>query len=124
MVAERVGDNRPQFDLERNRRLLGTVAFIPGALLAVGLSALIAGVEYDVLLALLGGHFVAQFIVLLVYGALLMNDEGLETAGRTMWWVSFAVAAPVAVPLYFWFRVRPGAPREPHAVVRDLSHEA
>ena len=122
-MAARVGDNRPQFDFERDRRLLGTVAFIPGVLLAVGLSALIAGAEYRAVLALLGGHFVAQFIVLLVYGGLVMNDEGLERAGRTMWWASFAVAAPVAVPLYFWFRVRPGAPVEPHAAVRDLSRE-
>jgi hypothetical protein len=121
-MAERVGDNRPQFDFRGDRRLLGTVACIPVALLAVGLWALVAGAEYRAVLALLGGHFVAQFIVLLVYAGLVMNDEGLERAGRTMWWVSFAVAAPVAVPLYFWFRVRPGAPREPHAIVRDCSH--
>ena len=118
---EAIEDARPQFDAREDRALLGTVALIPGALLALGLGVGLTGRSDLVALALLAGHFLTQFIVLLVYGSLLMNDEGLDRTGRAMWVAGFLAAAPVALPLYYWYRVREPERREPRGFVRDLS---
>lgn len=118
---EAIEDARPQFDAREDRALLGTVALIPGALLALGLGVGLTGRSDLVALALLAGHFLTQFIVLLVYGSLLMNDEGLDRTGRAMWVVGFLAAAPVALPIYYWYRVREPGRREPRGIVRDLS---
>ena len=117
---EAIEDARPQFDAREDRALLGTVALIPGALLALGLGVGLTGRSDLVALALLAGHFLTQFIVLLVYGSLLMNDEGLDRTGRAMWVVGFLAAAPVALPLYSWYRVREPERREPRGIVREL----
>ena len=113
-------DEGPQFDRCEDRSLLGAVSAVPGALLVLGLGAVLTGAAETVALALLSGHFITQFIVLLVYGALLTNDESLERLGRAMWAAAFLVAAPVALPMYFWFCVRDPMPREPHADVYDV----
>lgn len=114
--------DRPQFDRVRDRRLLALLALVPGALLAAGLGALLTGAPSMTVLMLLGSHFVTQFIVLLVYGALLMNDEGLERAGRALWAFAFVSAAPVALPIYYAARVRSRPRREGRIVVQRITH--
>lgn len=43
------------------------------------------------------------FIVFLVYGALLANNPRLSTGEHTMWYAMFALAGPIALPIY-WFK--------------------
>lgn len=103
---------RPQFDRRRDRRLLASLAYLPSVLLTLAVATLlVAGTSSSVGLVLLAGHFITQFIVLLVYGGLLTNDAGLEGVGRIFWALGFLFAAPVALPLYYRARVRiPAAP--------------
>jgi hypothetical protein len=43
------------------------------------------------------------FFMLLVFGALLANNPRLSAAERNMWYAMFALAGPVALPVY-WFK--------------------
>jgi hypothetical protein len=112
----------PELDVRRDRSLLGALSLIPGALLVLALVTLaIAGTTSGAAMVLLAGHVVTQFIVLLAYGSLLMNDERLDTAGRWMWGATFLFAAPVALPVYFAARVLTPARPEPRVSVHELS---
>lgn len=105
---------RPEFDRRRDRRLLGLLAYLPSVLLTLAVvTLLVAGPTSGVGLMLLGGHFLTQFIVLLVYGGLLTNDRGLEGVGRGFWALGFLFAAPVALPTYYHQRVRTPAKPDP-----------
>lgn len=119
-TAPIIDDESPQFRAGSDERLLGVTALVPGLLLVLGLAGVLTGTDSTATLALLAGHFVAQFIVLLVYVSLLMNDEGLDRVGRAMWAVAFVVAAPVALPVYYWVRVRAGKTPESRVEVREV----
>lgn len=113
---------RPQFDRRRDRRLLAFLAVIPGVLLMLAAATLLAlGSSSGVGLVLLIGHVVTQFIVLLVYGSLVMNDRGLGGPGRALWASAFLFAAPLALPAYYWHRVRVPIQRERRAFATDVS---
>lgn len=52
------------------------------------------------------------FFMLLVFGALLANNPRLSSGERNMWYVMFALAGPVALPVY-WFKEVWPIPFEP-----------
>ncbi|UJR84068.1 hypothetical protein [Sandaracinus amylolyticus] len=97
---------RPQFDRRRDRGLLGVLALTPGLLLTLAIATfLVAGTSSGAGLVLLASHVITQFIVLLIYGALLVEDEGLDPLGRALFAMTFLFGAPVALPVYYLLRV-------------------
>jgi hypothetical protein len=60
------------------------------------------------------------FVMLLVFGALLGNNARLSGGERTMWYVMFGLAGPVALPLYWLYEVWP-APFQPSPEEHRLS---
>lgn len=113
---------QPQFDRVRDRRLLGVLALVPSALLALGvLTLLVQGTASTAGLVLLAGHVITQFIVLLVYGSLLSNDPGLDGLGRGLWAIGFVVSAPVALPVYYFTRVFIPARPEPRGFATSVA---
>lgn len=52
------------------------------------------------------------FFMQLVFGALLGNNARLSRGERTMWYVMFGLAGPVALPMYWLYEVWP-VPFEP-----------
>lgn len=110
----------PQFELSRDLTVLALVTFLPGLLLlAVGIAAL-AGVSGATVLGLLFAHITAQFIVLVVYGTILLRDEGLDQVGRFMWGAMFLFAAPLSLPAYLFLRVMRPVPKMGRVEVVDL----
>ncbi|AKF03091.1 hypothetical protein [Sandaracinus amylolyticus] len=100
------GSSAPELDRHRDRGILGVLALVPGSLLTLAIATIvIAGEPTGAGLVLLAGHFVTQFIVLLVYAALLVNDEGLDPLGRALFGATFLFGAPVALPVYYVLRV-------------------
>jgi hypothetical protein len=57
------------------------------------------------------------FFMLLVFGALLANNPRLSSAERNMWYAMFALAGPVALPVY-WFKEVWPIPFEPSPAQR------
>lgn len=79
----------------------GLLAAVPLVLLL--LSGLVAvSASLGVAAQLLYVHVAAQFIVLLMYGDLLMKSKAIDTTGRVLWGAYFLMLAPVAV-LSFWY---------------------
>lgn len=61
---------------------------------------------------IIGATFGLGFIMLLIFGALLGNNARLTRGERTMWYVMFGLAGPVALPAYWFLEVWP-VPFEP-----------
>jgi hypothetical protein len=61
---------------------------------------------------MIGAWWGLTFIVFLVYGALLANNPRMEKWERVYWYTLFALAGPVALPVYWFLHVWP-APYEP-----------
>lgn len=96
---------RPTSDLANmptSRKLgYGALALLPALLLAVsGLSAVVA--DLGTAAQLLYVHVAAQFIVLLMFGDLLMKSRAMDSTGRVLWGAYFLLLAPAAV-LSFWY---------------------
>ena len=104
-------EHAPQFELTRDLAVLALVTFLPGLLLLVVLGAALGGVSGATVLGLLFAHITTQFIVLVVYGTILLRDQGLDQVGRFMWGAMFLFAAPLSLPAYLFLRVmRPVPP--------------
>jgi hypothetical protein len=113
--------SRSQFGWRADRAILGMISLLPGFLFVAGV--VLTALDTTAGPLLLITHFITQFIVLLVFGSLLIADAGLDGGGRAMWAFAFLFAAPVAIPIYYVFRelVPPRAPR--HVRVVDVSGE-
>lgn len=90
----------------------GALAFLPTVLLAVTVLALLVsvtvtrgGATTDAVPMLFYTHVGAQFLTLLVFGKLMIENPKLTGAARGLWVVGFLFLAPVAIPLYWWIHV-------------------
>ena len=84
----------------------GFLAFLPGFLLTVFFASLagrMLGIEFasNVLPLLFYTHVGAQFIVLLLFGHLMISNALLSDRARLIWAALFLFAAPFAIPLYW-----------------------
>jgi hypothetical protein len=113
-------EHAPQFELTRDLAVLALVTFLPGVLLLVVLVAALAGVTGTTLLGLLFAHITAQFIVLVVYGTILVRDQTLDRLGRAMWAAMFLFAAPLSLPAYLLLRLARPMPPMGRVEVVDL----
>ena len=108
----------------------GVLAFIPLFLLmAVGLIGAI-DVFYphglgltDAAAILLYTHFAAQFLVLAIFGKLLIEHETLSTNAKIGWGIAFLCIAPVAVIAY-WLMHVVAEPRPYRIRVADVTRPA
>ena len=82
-----IRDMRP-----RSQIFLAFLSFVTTFLLLLGL---VTG-----WVPLLLVHFVAQFMLVLVVGTVLWEDESIDQASRTVWVAAFLLMAPIAVPAY------------------------
>ncbi len=71
----------------------------------------VAGLAFAVSASLFGGlatgwaplllvHFVGQFLMVLVAGAMVWNDRQIVLMEKLLWWASFLLLAPVFVPVF------------------------
>jgi hypothetical protein len=100
----------PPVDWRLTYRLgYGALALAPALLLISSLfSAVAAGVSQEALgmtAELLYVHIGVQFLVLLVFGHLMMTNPSVESAERWFWGAAFLVGAPVATLAYWYIHV-------------------
>jgi hypothetical protein len=94
----------------RSRRLgFGIVAFVPTLLLLTTFLVALAAagrVGYslvdDVLPILFYTHVGSQFITLLVFGHLLIDNPRLSDRAKVVWGLGFLFLAPAVIPLFWW----------------------
>jgi hypothetical protein len=120
-VAE-PSDRRPDFTAEALSPgvRLGLLAALAVAVTTLFASVLAMGLYPNGLLDVnsffgvmaIGATLGLGFFMLLVFGALLANNPRLSPAERNMWYVMFALAGPVALPVY-WFKEVWPIPFEP-----------
>lgn len=120
-VAE-PSDRRPDFTAEALSPgvRLGLLAALAVAVTSLVASVFAMGIYPNGLLDVnsffgvmaIGGTLGLGFFMLLVFGALLANNPRLSPAERNMWYVMFALAGPVALPVY-WFKEVWPIPFEP-----------
>lgn len=120
-------DVRPDFCAEalspgsRLVLLLATVVMM-GLMFAVLVSTLIwpdgtSPINGFAAVETVGGLMVMTFLLLLVFGALAANNPRLTRGERGLWFVAFALAAPLAFPAYWYVHIFP-VPFEPTSVQR------
>jgi hypothetical protein len=110
-------DRRPDFIAEAlspgvRLGLLAALTLAVGSLFA---SVFAMGIYHDGLLDVnsffgvmaIGGTLGLGFFMLLVFGALLANNPRLNRGERTMWYLMFGLAGPVALPAYWFLEVWP-----------------
>lgn len=92
----------------RRRLGFGLLAWLPtlllGAAMTLGVAHVVTRASEAITEAaaiLLYTHFVAQALVVMVFGHLLLNHEHVPAAAKAFWSVAFLLAAPVAIPS-FW----------------------
>ncbi|MEY4508770.1 MAG: hypothetical protein RLZZ450_892 [Pseudomonadota bacterium] len=115
-------DRRPDFTAEALSPgvRLGLLAALAVAVASLFAAVLAMGVYPNGLLDVnsffgvmaIGGTLMLGFFMLVVFGALLANNPRLSPAERNMWYVMFALAGPVALPVY-WFKEVWPVPFEP-----------
>ena len=120
-VAE-PSDRRPDFTAEALSPgvRLGLLAALAVAVTSLVASVFAMGIYPNGLLDVnsffgvmaIGATLGLGFFMLLVFGALLANNPRLSPAERNMWYVMFALAGPVALPVY-WFKEVWPIPFEP-----------
>lgn len=120
-VAE-PSDRRPDFTAEALSPgvRLGLLAALALAVFTLFASVFAMGIYPNGLLDVnsffgvmaIGATLGLGFFMLLVFGALLANNPRLSPAERNMWYVMFALAGPVALPVY-WFKEVWPIPFEP-----------
>jgi hypothetical protein len=111
----------------RARWGFGILAVMPLALLIVGgtlalLDVMVPGhhVLTDLAAMTLYMHFATQFLVLAIFGKLLLEHDEITATGRLWWGVFFLVLAPVAVFAYWIVHVM-AEPRRSHITVREMA---
>jgi hypothetical protein len=97
----------------RRRLGFGGLALLPTALL--GAALVLGGVHLaapraswvtDAAAILLYTHIAAQVLVVMIFGHILLNHTGDLSAHAKAWWLFwFVLAAPAAVPLFWFFHV-------------------
>lgn len=62
---------------------------------------------------MVGGLFAVIWLLQLLFGALLENNDALDRAAHRTWMAVFVLTGPFGLLLYWWLHVWP-APHEPH----------
>lgn len=105
---------RPSSMRMSTRVVLGILAFVPAAIgvaILVGLVAAAPDTEVASMTAApvanagLYGGLLAMFLLLLFFGAFVMNNRRIGPTSKAWWAVGFLLAGPVTIPLYWYMHV-------------------
>lgn len=90
------------------RILLGGLAFLPIAIAVVVLSTLAGAPDVETIPgvgAVLYGGMLLMFLLVIFFGAFVMNNRRIGGSSKALWVAGFLLAGPIIIPLYWYVHV-------------------
>jgi hypothetical protein len=105
---------RPPTMGRATRGILGVLSFVPLVLAVAAIVRVAAGPEDPArpgvpamtdVGGVLIGTILALALLVLYFGAFVMNDRNVEGRAKVLWLIGFIVGGPIVIPLYWYIHV-------------------